>query len=180
IIFPEGLRQDLDSMGAKTIMWSIDSTIRYVPIAALHDGQHYLVTLFRNSLITPASMTRLTQGSGTVWKGVGFGVSQANGNFSALPGVPEELHRIFRQGTTGDAPVAGRVELDRDFTRETFEARPGEAARSANPNRCGSGRAEDCRDARASPSHRPNPESQSRRFRGLSGALPHLPSWMLN
>lgn len=122
IIFPEGLRQDLDSIGAKTIMWSIDSTIRYVPIAALHDGKQYLVTLFRNSLITPDNIPRLTDASPAVWKGVGFGVSQANGNFSALPGVPEELHRIFRQGEPGDAPVQGRVELDRDFTRETFLA----------------------------------------------------------
>ncbi len=122
ILFPEGLRQDLDSMGAKTIMWSIDSTIRYVPIAALHDGKQYLAALFRNSLITPTSLTRLKETSETVWKGVGFGVSHANGNFSALPAVPEELHRIFRQGATGDAPVPGTVELDRDFTRETFKA----------------------------------------------------------
>ena len=112
IIFPEGLRQDLDSIGAKTIMWSLDSTIRYVPIAALHDGKQYLVTLFRNSLITPDSIPRLTDASPAVWKGVGFGVSQANGKFTALPGVPEELHRIFRQGEPGDAPVEGRVELE--------------------------------------------------------------------
>jgi CHAT domain-containing protein len=57
-----------------------------------------------------------------LWKGAGFGVSQARGNFSALPAVPEELHRIFRQGEAGDAPVPGTVELDRDFTRETFAA----------------------------------------------------------
>lgn len=122
ILIPEGLRQDLDTMGAKTIMWSIDGIVRYVPMAALHDGQQYLVARFRNSLITPASLTRLTESSQSLWKGVGFGVSQAQGNFSALPSVPEELHRIFRQGESGDAPVPGRVGLDRDFTRETFQA----------------------------------------------------------
>jgi CHAT domain-containing protein len=107
-------------------MWSIDSTIRYVPIAALHDGRQYLVSRFRNSLITPASLTRLTESSQQLWKGIGFGVSEAKGNFSALPGVPAELHRIFRQdgspaGKDG-SPVQGKVELDTDFTRETFEA----------------------------------------------------------
>ena len=121
ILLPEGLRQDLDQMGAKTIMWSIDSTIRYVPIAALHDGRQYLVARFRNSLITPASLTRLAEGSQTLWKGVGFGVSEAKGNFSALPAVPEELHRIFRQAESGDAPVLGRVGLNGDFTRAAFE-----------------------------------------------------------
>ena len=122
VIFPEGLRQDLDSMGAKTVMWSIDSTIRYVPVAALHDGKQYLVARFRNSLITPASLTRLTEASQKPWTGVGFGVSQAKGNFTSLPAVPEELHRIFRQGETGDAPIPGRVQLDLDFTRASFEA----------------------------------------------------------
>jgi tetratricopeptide (TPR) repeat protein len=122
ILFPEGLRQDLDRMGAKTILWSIDSTIRYVPMAALHDGEHYLITRFRNSLITPASLARLTESSRTLWKGVGFGVSAANGGFSALPAVPEELRRIFRQGDGGDAPVPGRVELDGQLTRAAFQA----------------------------------------------------------
>ncbi|MGD0437184.1 MAG: CHAT domain-containing protein [Bryobacteraceae bacterium] len=122
IVFPEGLRQDLDLMGAKTIMWSIDSTIRYVPMAALHDGEQYMVSRFRNSLITPASLTRLAEGSRPLWKGVGFGVSEAKGNFAALPAVPEELRRIFRQAESGDAPVPGRVWLDGDFTREAFEA----------------------------------------------------------
>jgi tetratricopeptide (TPR) repeat protein/CHAT domain-containing protein len=122
ILFPEGLRQDLDTMGAKTLMWSIDSTVRYVPMAALYDGKQYLVARFRNSLITPNSLMRLTEGSQALWRGVGFGVSKANREFSALPSVPEELHRIFRQGDSGDAPVAGRVRLDGDFTREAFAA----------------------------------------------------------
>jgi CHAT domain-containing protein len=148
ILFPEGLRADLDGMGAKTLMWSVDSTIRYVPMAALHDGKQYLVARFRNSLITPASLTHLTEEPRAQWKGAGFGVSLANGNFSALPSVPEELRRIFRQGDSGDAPVTGRVGLDGDFTLKAlkdamqqpekavvhiathFDSRPGVAADS--------------------------------------------------
>jgi CHAT domain-containing protein len=122
IIFPEGLRRDLDEIGAKTVMWSIDGTPRYVPFAALHDGKQYLVARFRNSLITNATLSRLSLSSQAVWKGVGFGVSQPTGSFSALPAVPEELRRIFRQGESGDAPVPGRVRLDREFTRDAFEA----------------------------------------------------------
>ena len=29
VMFPESLRQDLDAVGAKTIMWSIDNALRY-------------------------------------------------------------------------------------------------------------------------------------------------------
>jgi len=121
IVFPEGLRQDLDAMQAQTIMWSIDSTLRYVPLAALHDGKAYLVTRFRNSLITPASLTRLTEASAAVWQGAGFGVSEARAKFTALPSVPAELHGIFRQNETEKGPIAGPVRLNGEFTRDSFE-----------------------------------------------------------
>ena len=102
-------------------MWSIDGTLRYIPIAALHDGKDYLVKRYRNSLITPASLTRLTEGPQTEWRGVGFGVSEAKAEFQALPSVPEELHGIFREGQGGSAPVPGTVRLNGGFTRETLE-----------------------------------------------------------
>ena len=121
IVFPEGLRQDLDAIQARTIMWSIDSTLRYVPLAALHDGKDYLVQRFRNSLITPASLTRLTEASAAVWQGTGFGVSEAKASFTALPSVPAELHGIFRQKETDAAPLAGAIRLNGEFTRASFE-----------------------------------------------------------
>jgi tetratricopeptide (TPR) repeat protein len=121
IVFPQGLREDLEAIHARTIMWSIDSTLRYVPIAALHDGKQYLVQRFRNSLITHASLTRLAEPSQGVWQGEGFGVSEAKAGFRALPSVPEELHGIFRQAGTGGAPLSGAIRMDGDFTRDTFE-----------------------------------------------------------
>ena len=98
IVFPEGLRQDLDSMRAKTIMWSIDSSLRYIPFAALHDGKQYLVENFRQSLITPASIPNLTKKPVRQWSGVGFGVSDSD---SPLPSVPAELRGIFRETPNG-------------------------------------------------------------------------------
>jgi CHAT domain-containing protein/tetratricopeptide (TPR) repeat protein len=121
IVFPDGLRQDLDSMHAQTIMWSVDNALRYVPIAALHDGREYLVERFRNSLITPASLARLTESPAPLWQGEGFGVSRAEAGFAALPSVPVELRGIFRQTAAGTAPIEGVIRLNRDFTRQTFE-----------------------------------------------------------
>jgi CHAT domain-containing protein len=120
-VFPPGLREDLEAIHARTIMWSIDSTLRYVPIAALHDGKQYLVQRFRNSLITPASLARLAEPSQGAWQGEGFGVSLAKAGFRALPSVAEELHGIFRQVETGGAPLSGAIRMDGDFTRDTFE-----------------------------------------------------------
>jgi CHAT domain-containing protein/lipopolysaccharide biosynthesis regulator YciM len=121
IVFPESLRHDLDAMRADTIMWSMDGTLRYIPLAALHDGKQYLITRFRNSLITPASLPRLTEASPQVWRGIGFGVSDAKAEFNALPSVTEELQGIFRQKDSETAPIAGAIRLNGDFTKASFE-----------------------------------------------------------
>src|SRR5262249_21748592 len=39
---------DLAGAKAKTLLWSLDGTLRYVPIAALWDGKQYLVERFQN------------------------------------------------------------------------------------------------------------------------------------
>jgi CHAT domain-containing protein len=120
-VFPEGLRRDLDRTGANTILWSIDGRLRYIPIAALHDGKDYLVRRYRNSLITPAGLTHLTEAPQPAWRGIGFGISEPLFEFSAMTSVPEELHGIFREKETGDQPIAGAVRLNADFTPETFK-----------------------------------------------------------
>jgi CHAT domain-containing protein/Tfp pilus assembly protein PilF len=121
IVFPPGLRQDLDAIHADAIMWSVDSTLRYIPIAALYDGKQYLVHRFRNSLITPASIPSLTDTPAAVWQGAGFGVSEAKGGFRALPSVPEELHAIFGPQQAAGSPIVGTIRLNAQFTRESFE-----------------------------------------------------------
>src|SRR5208337_3550239 len=37
------IAQDLRQSGATTLVLSLDGPLRYLPFAALHDGQHYLV-----------------------------------------------------------------------------------------------------------------------------------------
>jgi hypothetical protein len=37
------------------LLWSLDGVLRYLPMAALFDGQHYMVERFNNVLFTPAS-----------------------------------------------------------------------------------------------------------------------------
>jgi CHAT domain-containing protein len=118
IVFPEGLRQDLDAMHATTIMWSIDNTLRYIPFAALYDGKDYLVKSFRQSLITPASFLYLTDDPAREWTGVGFGVSEGD---HPLPSVPRELRGIFRETADSNAPIPGAIVLNAAFTREAFE-----------------------------------------------------------
>jgi CHAT domain-containing protein/tetratricopeptide (TPR) repeat protein len=107
----------------ETVMWSLTGPLRYIPVAALHDGEKYLVERYRNTVFTPVNTSHLTDKSDAGWRGLGVGVSKARGQFSALPEVPQELNNIFRdEGLTPDAQgvIAGRIFLDESFTQETF------------------------------------------------------------
>jgi CHAT domain-containing protein len=107
----------------ETVMWSLTGPLRYVPVAALHDGEKYLVERYRNSVFTPVNTSHLTDAPDAGRRGLGVGVSKASGQFSALPEVPRELQSIFREeGPTPDAHgvIAGRIFLDELFTEETF------------------------------------------------------------
>jgi CHAT domain-containing protein len=53
------IEQDLRGAQAQTLMWSLDGVLRYLPLAALHDGERYLVERYRQVVFTPASLTRL-------------------------------------------------------------------------------------------------------------------------
>lgn len=116
--------RDLSDYRAETLMWSLDGALRYLPVAALHDGEKYLVERYRNVVFTPATMARLKDAPGAKWKALGFGVSKSVSDFAALPAVPDELRGIIRD-ETGDAAlgggiIAGQIRLDEAFTEEAF------------------------------------------------------------
>jgi CHAT domain-containing protein/TPR repeat protein len=124
------IAKDLTDAQAETLMWSLDGVLRYVPVAALYDGERYLVERFRNTVFTPASNSRLKDQPSAKWSGLGLGVSKAQSGFSALPGVPEELRGIIGEGETaaaaadsgGGSALVGKVFLDDAFTEESFRA----------------------------------------------------------
>jgi CHAT domain-containing protein/uncharacterized protein HemY len=117
------MEKDLEGVHAETIMWSLDGALRYMPVAALYDGEHYLVERFRNVVFTPASQSRLKDPVSHDWRGLGVGVSLAHENFEALPNVPGELNAIISSG--GEEPkgvLPGTVALDGDFTKDGFRS----------------------------------------------------------
>lgn len=123
------VEQDLAGAQAGTLMWSLDDALRYLPIAALHDGREYLVEKYRNEVFTPASIASLAERPDvSAWRGLGMGVSKSYGDFSALPAVPEELHRIIREKDSASAGAAGgegvlpgQMMLDEAFTEANLK-----------------------------------------------------------
>jgi len=118
------IAQDLRQAQATTLMWSLDGVLRYLPLAALHDGEQYLLERYRLAVFTPASATRLKDQPRSPWSGVGFGVSKAHGRFPALPTVPDELRGVIRDSTqpNPEGVLPGLVHLDEAFTDAALRA----------------------------------------------------------
>lgn len=131
------LKKDLEGAEAITLIWSLDGALRYLPMAALWDGdsKEYLAEQFNNVLITLASRTNIGVIPKPVseWQVLGVGVSKSWGDFPALPAVPSELRGIIRQEI--DLPplemnkkewkLPGRILLDAEFTRDNWESELG-------------------------------------------------------
>ncbi|NJN22455.1 MAG: tetratricopeptide repeat protein, partial [Leptolyngbya sp. RL_3_1] len=55
------LISDLEAAGAETILYAADGQLRYIPLAALHDGEQWLTDRFTINHITAASLTDFSQ-----------------------------------------------------------------------------------------------------------------------
>jgi CHAT domain-containing protein/tetratricopeptide (TPR) repeat protein len=129
-LIPPALEKDLRQARAETLMWSLDGSLRYLPLAALHDGKQYLIEKYRIAVFTPASESRLKDAPRSQWTVAGFGVTEARETFSALPFADEELAGIVR-GFKGDSGVLpGEAFLNAKFTEESLrqQLRGGPAA----------------------------------------------------
>jgi CHAT domain-containing protein len=116
------LAADLKSYRARTLMWSLDGVLRYVPVGALHDGKGYLVERYPTLVFTTASLTRLLDATQGNWRGLGLGVSKEYKDFPALTAVPRELRSIISEtgGAHSHGVLPGVIRLDEQFTRRAM------------------------------------------------------------
>ena len=121
-IFVKPLENDLRGAGAKTILWSLDGSLRYIPMAALSpDGKEYLAERYQNVVVTLGRQTNLfAKPAGDEWRAIGAGVSKQHAGFSALPSVPAEIDSIVRDERATSGVLTGVRMLDEQFNLETF------------------------------------------------------------
>jgi CHAT domain-containing protein/tetratricopeptide (TPR) repeat protein len=118
------IEKDLQGAQARTLVWSLDDDLSYVPLAALYDGKQYLVERYRDVVITIASVGNLKDkpqvGS---WRGLAMGVSKDYDGLGELKAVPGELGSVVRSDNTPDShgPVPGTILLDDSFTERRME-----------------------------------------------------------
>jgi CHAT domain-containing protein len=71
------LEKQLQATGAKTLVWSLDGTLRYIPLAALSpDGKSYFAEKYQNVIITPKTRDDLSD-TDTEWEALGVGISES-------------------------------------------------------------------------------------------------------
>lgn len=108
---------DLAEAGVQVVMLNLDGFLRYVPFAALHDGQGWLIERHAFAIYTPAVPTQFAAMPRDPGATAGFGVTAAHPGFSPLPGVAAELAAIFGDGS---GVLAGETALDGGFDERSL------------------------------------------------------------
>lgn len=119
------LEAALEANEIEHLIFVNDRVTRYIPMAALFDGEQYLLERYSvSSVLSPAltdSESRLGQVDAT--QILGLGLTEAVPGFSPLPAVADELDRIIRSGAAdplGSYP--GQVHLNEAFTLDRLKA----------------------------------------------------------
>lgn len=116
------IAKDLAQSQVKTLVFILDGVLRGIPIAALHDGQQYLIEQYSIALspglqlLPPRWQTRSPEAAlpSEQLRTLAGGLSEARQGFSSLPGVVQEVEQIA-------ALVPASVLLNQAFTRNQVE-----------------------------------------------------------
>jgi len=93
------LRAELDANNIQNLVFSLDRSTRYIPMAALFDGKKYLVESFNTSTILTSGLTNTNERLSPKIEDdpvLGLGLSEAVPNFNPLPNVKDEINAIIR------------------------------------------------------------------------------------
>ena len=122
-LLPQKLRDELTKNKIDNLVFVPDRVTNYIPMAALHDGNNYLIETYSVANILAASYTDTDDRLPKAPTILGFGLSQSvklsnpTRQFSPLPFVPTELDAIIQPPNNPQKGIfPGQQWLDRDFT----------------------------------------------------------------
>ncbi|EAZ92972.1 CHAT domain-containing protein [Crocosphaera chwakensis] len=108
------LETELTENKTQTLVFVHDGILRGVPMAALHDGQQFLIEKY-NMALTPGLQLLSSQSlSSDNLRTLAGGLVEARQGFSPLPGVADELKKISEI-------VSAEVLLDQQFTSDRLQ-----------------------------------------------------------
>jgi CHAT domain-containing protein len=98
----------------ETLVFVLDGLMRKIPVAALHDGQQYLIEQHAVALSPGLKLMASQSLAQKSLQGVVAGISQSLGGLSALPGVELEVAEVSQS-------VSASPLLNQNFTKEALE-----------------------------------------------------------
>ena len=111
------LEEALEARGIDNIMFSLDSGLRSIPLALLHDGEQFLIEKYSVALIPSVTLTKADYQGLDNARLLAMGASKfPKSGQDNLPNVPLELEMITTQGWNGDRF------LNEEFTLEKMKA----------------------------------------------------------
>ena len=114
---------ELQQANIKTLMLYKNGSLRYIPMATLHDGKHYLIEKYAVSNYTAAATLSFSANPQKAWTVAGMGVSKQIGDFSPLHMVSDELDGIVKDSNTDSKGIyTGKVFINEAFTPALFKA----------------------------------------------------------
>ncbi len=108
------LESELKAQEIKTIMFAMDKGLRSLPLAALHDGQQFLIEKYSYSLIPSFSLLNTRYRSLKNAQVLAMGASEFTDQ-GFLPAVPVEMETITSEMT-------GNFFLNQEFTLNNFKS----------------------------------------------------------
>ncbi|MEG5176022.1 CHAT domain-containing protein [Microcoleus sp. B3-D7] len=116
------IEKDLAQADAKTLIYAPDGQLRYIPLAALHDGKEWLVQRFRINNITAASLTDFNTKPQNNLQVIAAAFTQGSYNFrvGARDFTMSGLEFAGREVENLAATIPGTTKLlDKQFNRDT-------------------------------------------------------------
>ncbi|MGB7444193.1 MAG: CHAT domain-containing protein, partial [Coleofasciculaceae cyanobacterium] len=114
------VEKELQQLGINNLAYIMDTGLRTIPLAALHDGKKFLVESYSVSLMPSLSLTDTLPTNIKHAQVLAMGASRFSNNIS-LPAVPVELHNIT-------SIWSGKSFLNQDFTLDNLKSQ-----RAINP-----------------------------------------------
>jgi CHAT domain-containing protein len=114
---------DIKAAKVQHLMISSTDTLRYIPFAALYDGEGYLMQRYQLSTMTEAAAARGMRTPVPAWSISALGVSEkVSDEFTALPAVGNELRAVVRTAENPSGALPGQIYLNAGFTSDQYRA----------------------------------------------------------
>ncbi|TVQ47731.1 MAG: CHAT domain-containing protein [Gloeocapsa sp. DLM2.Bin57] len=103
------IEKQLEEAKIKNLVFVLDGYLRNIPLAALYDGEKYLIEKYNLAIAPSLQLLESDSTNLTDQKALVAGLSESRQGFSPLPGVETEVREI-------SANISSQVLLNQDFT----------------------------------------------------------------